>query len=76
MELRFEAMLYSKLGDENSDVGHIKCSCGRRSPTPALDLGTGLGDINKTALEQWRQETNALQKFSMKIQVSDTSRGL
>jgi len=29
MELRFEAMLYSNLGKENSDAGHIKCSRGR-----------------------------------------------
>jgi len=34
MELRFEAMLYSKLGYENSDVGHIKCSCGPQVPHP------------------------------------------
>jgi len=25
MKLRFEALLYFKLGNENSDVGHIKC---------------------------------------------------
>jgi len=28
MELRFEAMLYSNLGNENSDAGHAKCSRG------------------------------------------------
>jgi len=28
MELRFEAMLYPNLGNENSDAGHIKCSRG------------------------------------------------
>jgi len=28
MELRFEGMLYSNLGNENSDAGHIKCSRG------------------------------------------------
>jgi len=27
MELRFNMMLYSNLGNKNSDVGHIKCSC-------------------------------------------------
>jgi len=26
MELRFEAMLYSIFGHENSDAGHIRCS--------------------------------------------------
>jgi len=26
MELRFDAMLYSNLGNQNSDAGHIKCS--------------------------------------------------
>jgi len=28
MELRFDAMLYSYLGNENSDAGHIKYSRG------------------------------------------------
>jgi len=39
MEFRFEGMLHSFLGNENSDAGHIKCSCGHmgcRFPTPAL----------------------------------------
>jgi len=32
MELRFDAILYSKLGDENSDAGHIICSRGLEVP--------------------------------------------
>jgi len=28
MEIRFDVILYSKLGNENTDAGHIKCSCG------------------------------------------------
>ena len=28
MELHFDVILSSELGNENSDVGHIKCSCG------------------------------------------------
>jgi len=32
MELRFDAMLYSNLGNENSDAGHIKCSRGPQGP--------------------------------------------
>jgi len=28
MELRFEAMLYSYFGNENTDAGHTKCSRG------------------------------------------------
>jgi len=32
MELRFDAMLYSNLGNENSETGHSKCS--RRSQDP------------------------------------------
>jgi len=28
MELRFDAMLYSNLGNENFDAGHSKCSRG------------------------------------------------
>jgi len=35
MELRFDAMLYSDLGNENSDAGHIKCSRGPQVLTPA-----------------------------------------
>jgi len=37
MELRFEAIVYSKFGDEDSNAGHIKCSRGPQVPTPALD---------------------------------------
>jgi len=36
MELRFDVILYCKLGNENSEAGHIKCLRGRRFPTPAL----------------------------------------
>jgi len=32
MELRFDAILYSELGNENSYAGHIKCSCGPQVP--------------------------------------------
>jgi len=32
MELRFDAILFSKLGDENSDAGHVKCSRGPQVP--------------------------------------------
>jgi len=31
---RFDAMLCSKLGNENSDAGHIKCSRGPQVPHP------------------------------------------
>jgi len=39
MELRFDTMLHSNLGNVNSDVGHIKCSHNRphlthRPPVP------------------------------------------
>jgi len=34
MELRFEAMLCSKLGNENADADHIKCSRGPQVPNP------------------------------------------
>ena len=39
MELWFKAMMYSNLGNENSDAGHIKCSRGPQVPTSALDEG-------------------------------------
>jgi len=34
MELVFCAILYSKLGNENSDAGRIKCSLGPQVPHP------------------------------------------
>jgi len=34
MELRFDAILYSTLGNENFDAGHIKCLRGTQVPTP------------------------------------------
>jgi len=36
MELRFDAMLYSNLGNENSDAGHIKRSREPQVPHPCL----------------------------------------
>jgi len=34
MELHFDEILYSKLGKENFDAGHIKCSRGPQFPQP------------------------------------------
>jgi len=34
MELQFDAILYSKMGNENTDAGHIKWSCGLQVPHP------------------------------------------
>jgi len=34
MELRFYMIVYSKLGIENSDSGHIKCSSGPKVTNP------------------------------------------
>jgi len=34
MELHFEAMLYSKLGNKKSNAAHIKCSCRPQIPHP------------------------------------------
>jgi len=34
VELPFDSMLYSNLGNENSDVVHIKCSCEPQVPPP------------------------------------------
>jgi len=36
MELRFDATLYSKLGNENSDAGQFKCSRGPQVPHPCF----------------------------------------
>jgi len=36
MELRFDSMLYSNLGNENSDAGRIKCSRGPQVPQPCF----------------------------------------
>jgi len=37
MGLRFDAMPHSNLGNENSDVGHIKCSRGPQVPHPCFN---------------------------------------
>jgi len=34
MEIRFDAILYSKLGNESFDPGHINCSRGPQVPHP------------------------------------------
>jgi len=34
MEFRFDSILCSELGKENSDAGHIKCSRGPQVPHP------------------------------------------
>jgi len=34
MEFGFDAILYSTLGNENSDAGHIKCSRGTQVAQP------------------------------------------
>jgi len=34
MELRFDVILHSKLSNENSNAGHIKCSLGPQVPHP------------------------------------------
>jgi len=36
MELRIGAMLYSNVGNETTDAGHIKCSRGPQVPHPVL----------------------------------------
>jgi len=33
----FDAMLCSKMGNENSDAGHIKCCLGPQVPNPAFE---------------------------------------
>jgi len=38
MELRFDAIMHSKLGNENSDADHIKCSRGPQVPHPCFKL--------------------------------------
>jgi len=36
IDLRFDTMLHSNLGNENSVAGHIKRSRGQQIPTPVL----------------------------------------
>jgi len=42
MEFRFDAMLYSNSGNENSDAGHIKCSRELQVPHPCSRLSRRL----------------------------------
>jgi len=39
MELRFDVIFYSKLGNKNSDAGHIKHSGGPQVPNPVSKSG-------------------------------------
>ena len=41
MELRVGVILYSKLGNENSDAGHMKCSRGPQVPHPWSKMSVG-----------------------------------
>jgi len=42
MKFSVEVILYSKLGNENNNAGHIKCSLGPQVPHPWC-RGTKLG---------------------------------
>ena len=48
MQLRFDAMLYSYLSNENSDAGHIKRSRGPQVPHPWLDQSSQITRFLKT----------------------------
>jgi len=48
MELRFDAILYSKLGNETSDAGHIKFSRGPQVPHPCSRPNRDLFDDETT----------------------------
>jgi len=51
-KLRFDAILYYKLGSENSDEGHIKCSRGPQDSHPCLKLTDKLS-YNFSLLAPW-----------------------
>jgi len=38
IELRFDAILYSTLGNQNSDAGRFKCSRGPQVPQPCFRI--------------------------------------
>jgi len=40
IELCFDAILYSKVGNETSHAGHIKCPRGPQVPHPCFKLST------------------------------------
>jgi len=51
MEIRFDAMLYSNKNNENSDAGHIKCSCGPQVLHPwSSGMGLGLDEVGQKGL--------------------------
>ena len=61
MKIRFDAILYSKLGNKISDVGHVKCSCGLQAPHRCFE---GVAYISSIAFT----ETNAFHLTSMNVQ--------
>jgi len=48
MVFRFDAILYSKFSNENSDVGHVKYSRGPKVPHPCFRGFGGLSSIPGT----------------------------
>jgi len=58
MELVFYTMMYSKPGNENSDVGHVKCSRVPQVHHPCHNLSPR-GEITK----DWRIELAALKCY-------------
>jgi len=63
MELHFDAILYSNLSDENSDVDHIKCSRWPQVPTP-------LDEYPKTRRKVIGRLTNSLNICHTKAMIS------
>jgi len=57
MELRFDTMLHSGLGNESSDAGHIKCSRGlhlAHGPPVTTPASEGLSrSLAHSAGESW-----------------------
>jgi len=49
MELRADVIVYSKLGNENSNAGHTKCPRGLQVPNPDLRVWKmfGFNDIER-----------------------------
>jgi len=75
MELRFDAMLYSNLGNEKSDACHIKRSRGPQVPHPALQAQTS--SYAAACRPLWDERNHAVlcvqMVLGLKFQVSKVS---
>jgi len=69
MELRFGVMLYSNLGNENFDAGHIKCPRGPQVSPPCFNTTCFMAEVYSRNGTRWEVRVSdiAQNAFSKKV---------